>query len=160
MLYFQINDEEKRSLFMPSRKLDFRYLSQNPSLRSPQISPSKLFRAHGRLCRQKQCGDLAVQHQSRKMRHLPKPLCLSTLGRKSRGLLDDRCEEEARRSSHSDGKQFHYRAFCKTQANSSSDIASLHDDWILVSTLHDSLDLAAKFRPDSTKNPFKPSKRV
>ena len=42
----------------------------------------------------------------------------------------------------------------------SSDIASLHDDWILVSTLHDSLDLAAKFRPDSTKNPFKPSKRV
>ena len=52
------------------------------------------------------------------------------------------------------------RAFCKTQANSSSDIASLHDDWILVSTLHDSLDLAAKFRPDSTKNPFKPSKRV
>ena len=51
-------------------------------------------------------------------------------------------------------------AFCKTQANSSSDIASLHDDWILVSTLHDSLDLAAKFRPDSTKNPFKPSKRV
>ena len=54
----------------------------------------------------------------------------------------------------------HYRAFCKTQANSSSDIASLHDDWILVSTLHDSLDLAAKFRPDSTKNPFKPSKRV
>ena len=52
------------------------------------------------------------------------------------------------------------RAFFKTQANSSSDIASLHDDWILVSTLHDSLDLAAKFRPDSTKNPFKPSKRV
>ena len=52
------------------------------------------------------------------------------------------------------------RAFCKTQANSSSDIASLHDDWILVSTLHDSLDLAAKFRPDSPKNPFKPSKRV
>ena len=52
------------------------------------------------------------------------------------------------------------RAFCKTQANSSSDIASLHDDWILVSTLHDSLDLAAKFRPDSIKNPFKPSKRV
>ena len=53
-----------------------------------------------------------------------------------------------------------FGAFCKTQANSSSDIASLHDDWILVSTLHDSLDLAAKFRPDSTKNPFKPSKRV
>ena len=53
-----------------------------------------------------------------------------------------------------------YGAFCKTQANSSLDIASLHDDWILVSTLHDSLDLAAKFRPDSTKNPFKPSKRV
>ena len=51
-------------------------------------------------------------------------------------------------------------AFCKTQANSSSDIASLHDDWILVSTLNDSLDLAAKFRPDSTKNPFKSSKRV
>ena len=55
---------------------------------------------------------------------------------------------------------FKLRAFFKTQANSSSDIASLHDDWILVSTLHDSLDLAAKFRPDSTKNPFKPSKRV
>ena len=62
--------------------------------------------------------------------------------------------------SHSPSLKLRPRAFCKTQANSSSDIASLHDDWILVSTLHDSLDLAAKFRPDSTKNPFKPSKRV
>ena len=36
----------------------------------------------------------------------------------------------------------------------------LYDDWILASTLHDSFGFAAEFRPDSTKNPFKPNKRV
>ena len=52
------------------------------------------------------------------------------------------------------------KPFDLSSQNQHTVIASLHDDWILVSTLHDSLDLAAKFRPDSTKNPFKPSKRV
>ena len=51
-------------------------------------------------------------------------------------------------------------AFCKTQANSSPDTASLYDDWILDSTLRDSFRFVAEFRHDSTKMPFKPSKRV
>ena len=53
-----------------------------------------------------------------------------------------------------------HRAFCKTQANSSPDTASLYDDWILDSTLRDSFRSVAEFRHDSTKMPFKPSKRV
>ena len=50
--------------------------------------------------------------------------------------------------------------FAKLRPNSSPDTASLYDNWILVLTLHDSFGFAAEFRPDSTKNPFKLSKRV
>ena len=52
------------------------------------------------------------------------------------------------------------RAFCRIQANFSPDTASLYDDWILDSTLHDSFRFVAEFRHDSTKNLFKSSKRV
>ena len=47
--------------------------------------------------------------------------------------------------------------FAKLRPNSSTGTASLYEDWILVSTLHDSFGFAAEFRPDSMKNPFKPS---
>ena len=50
--------------------------------------------------------------------------------------------------------------FAKLRPNSSPDTDSLYDNWILVLTLHDSFGFAAEFRPDSTKNPFKLSKRV
>ena len=50
--------------------------------------------------------------------------------------------------------------FAKLRPNSSPGTASLYEDWILVSTLHDSFGFAAEFRPDSMKNQFKPSNRV